>query len=82
MIWLRIIEVRVRSASEIIKSAAMVAIQFGIRTIPIRKRAIKLMASDVSENKTMAVAREMSKKRAWTSRKSTTAKAMMIKAMV
>lgn len=61
-------------------TAATEASQLGIASGPMRARAMKLIASLMSEKITMAVTSEISRNRACTSRNSTTAKAMMMRA--
>ena len=74
------IEVRISNAVEIRTTPTMLASQLGIWIGPTRWRAIKLMASLVRLNRTMAVASEISMNRACTKRNRTTANAMMTRA--
>jgi len=74
----RITADRLSKVMEISSKATMLASQFGTRTGPIPIRAMELIASEVRLNRMMAVASEISRNRACTSRNSTTANAMMI----
>src|SRR6056297_2959038 len=74
----RMMAERLRRIADMNASAVMLAIQLGMRAGPMRTRAMELIASEVRLNRMIAVASEISRNRACTSRNSTTAKAMMI----
>src|SRR6056297_2154158 len=78
----RMMAERLSRIADMNASAVMLAIQLGIRAGPMRTRALELIASEVRLNRMIAVASEISRNRACTSRNSTTAKAMMICATV
>ena len=78
----RRIEESTRSAPEISTRAMIEANQLGKANRPMRWRAISRITSEVSEKRMIATASEISRKRACTSMNSTTAKAMITKAVV